>query len=81
MTETLGSDKVHELNPLVAGFYKVVHVVIPNFDKFNVTNQLIHPETQVGNIWMYTGEVALYALLYALVMATLAVIIFERKEV
>jgi len=81
VTETLASKEVQDINPLIAGFYKVVHVVIPNFDKFNVTNQLIHPETQVGNIWKYTGEVALYALLYALVMATLAVIIFERKEV
>ena len=81
VTETLASKEVHGISPLVAGFYKVVHVVIPNFDKFNVTNQLIHPETQVGNIWKYTGEVALYALLYSLVMVTLAVIIFERKEV
>ena len=81
VTETLAGKGVHDVNPAVAGFYKVVHIVIPNFDKFNVTNQLIHPETQVGNIWKYTGEVALYALLYALVMATLAVIIFERKEV
>ncbi len=81
VTETLAGKGVQDVNPAVAAFYKVVHVVIPNFDKFNVTNQLIHPETQVGNIWKYTGEVALYALLYALVMATLAVIIFERKEV
>ncbi|OFX16088.1 MAG: hypothetical protein A2Z18_05365 [Armatimonadetes bacterium RBG_16_58_9] len=79
VTETLSTAK--EANALVTGLYKVIHAVIPNFDKFNITNQLIHPESQVGNIWKYTGEVALYALLYALVMATLAVIIFERKEV
>jgi ABC-type transport system involved in multi-copper enzyme maturation permease subunit len=79
VTETLSTTK--EANALVTGLYKVIHAVIPNFDKFNITNQLVHPESQAGNIWKYTGDVALYALLYALVMATLAVIIFERKEV
>ena len=79
VTETLAT--AEKANEFVKGLYKVVHTVIPNFDKFNITNQLIHPETQVANIWKYTGEVALYALLYTLVMATLAVIIFERREV
>ena len=81
LTETLARAGVEKANPFVAGFYKVVHIIIPNFDKFNLTNQLLHPETQIGNIWKYTGQVALYAGLYALIMATLAVILFERKEV
>lgn len=79
MTETLA--KSPAANPIMKGFYKVVHLVIPNFDKFNVTNSLLHPETHITSMAKYTAQVGLYALLYALVMMTLAVIIFERKEV
>lgn len=79
MTDTLA--KSPAANVLLKGFYKTIHAVIPNFDKFNVTNSLLHPETHIASMAHYTGTVALYALLYALVMMTLAVIVFERKEV
>ena len=65
----------------VKGFYKVVNSVLPKFDYFNATNQLLHPETQVANMWKHTGLVSVYALLYVLAAMTLAVILFQRKEV
>ncbi len=79
MTETMA--KSDTMNPVLAGFYKIMHVIIPNFDKFNVTNTLLHPETHIANIAKYTGQVALYGIFYALLMVVLAVIIFEKKEV
>ena len=35
--------------------------VIPNFDKFNITNTLLHPETHITNMARYTRQVTLYA--------------------
>jgi hypothetical protein len=66
---------------LLKTFYTVIHTIIPNFDKFNVTNTLLHPEAHIANVGKYTGEVAVYGLLYALLMMLLAVILFEKKEV
>jgi ABC-type transport system involved in multi-copper enzyme maturation permease subunit len=79
MTQSLAS--AEKANFFVKTFYKVVHVVVPNFDKFQVTNQLLHPETHITSMAKYTAQVGLYAILYTLVMMTLAVIFFERKEV
>ncbi|MCX8052512.1 MAG: ABC transporter permease [Armatimonadetes bacterium] len=80
LTETLASPDA-KLHVVLKTFYKVLHIIVPNFDKFNITNPLLHPETQVKSIPMYTGIVTLYAILYALVMMLLAVIVFRRKEV
>ncbi|MCE5322852.1 ABC transporter permease [bacterium] len=80
LTETLAS-KGSSLNFILKGFYKVIHMIIPNFDKFNVTNTLLHPEAHITNVMHYTGQVALYGIFYALLMMMLAVIIFEKKEV
>jgi hypothetical protein len=79
MTETFANSD--NANILLRTFYKIIHIAIPNFDKFNVTNTLLHPEAHITSMAAYTGQVTLYALLYSLVMMTLAVIIFERKEV
>lgn len=78
VTETLG--KAEGANALLKGFYKVLYWIVPNFDKYNVTNQLIHPDP-VANLAMHTFRVAVYTLLYALLMTVIAIIIFEKKEV
>lgn len=80
MTETLASNE-SSLNFLLKGFYKIIHMIIPNFDKFNITNTLLHPEAHITNVMKYTGEVALYGIFYTLLMMMLAIIIFEKKEV
>jgi len=80
LTETLASPETN-MHYLLKGFYRVIHTVIPNFDKFNVTNTLLHPETHITSMGKYTGIVTLYALFYALLMMLLAVIIFRKKEV
>ena len=79
VTQTIMSSEA--ASPLLRGIYWVLHYAIPNFDSFNVTNTLLHPETHITNIAAYTGKIGLYGLLYALLMMTIAVIIFQRKEV
>ena len=78
LTETLA--KADGASAFIKGFYKVVHVIIPNFDKFNVTNTLLHPEG-IANLPKYVTGVALYSIIYVLIMMLAAVIIFEKKEV
>lgn len=70
-----GSSKAVQL------LYKGIHIIVPNFDKFNVTNTLLHPETAITSLPAYTLQVAGYALVYTLIMAIVAVIVFEKKEV
>lgn len=79
VTQTIANAK--DASAALKGFYKVVHTIIPNFDSFNVTNQLLHPVSQVTNMGIYTGKIALYAVLYALVMMVLSVILFQKREV
>ncbi|MCE5197487.1 MAG: ABC transporter permease [Armatimonadota bacterium] len=79
LTETLATTQ--DGNMILKWFYTIIHWCIPNFDKFNVTNTLLHPEAHITNVANYTGKVALYGLTYTLVMMLLAVIIFEKKEV
>lgn len=81
ITQAIAGADAEKTNRLTIGLYKLIHTIIPNFDAFNITNQILHPETQVGNIWKYTGIVSGYAILFALIMALLGVIIFESKEV
>lgn len=70
-----GSSKAVQL------LYKGIHTIVPNFDKFNVTNTLLHPETTITNLPLYTFQVAMYAIVYTLIMTIVAVIVFEKKEV
>lgn len=79
ITETIM--KARDASPLLKAFYGFLHYTIPNFDNFQVTNPLLHPEKHIANMAKYTAQVGLYGLLYALVMLTIAVIIFQRKEV
>jgi ABC-type transport system involved in multi-copper enzyme maturation permease subunit len=62
-------------------FFKTIYYVLPRFDQFNIPNQLLHPEAQVTNMASYTGMMALYGLLYAMLALVAAILIFERKEV
>lgn len=78
LTEALA--KSDSGNGFVRGLYTVIHAVIPNFDKFNMMNSLLHPEG-VGNMPKYILGVTLYSILYVLIMMLLSVFAFEKKEV
>ncbi|MCX6345819.1 MAG: ABC transporter permease subunit [Armatimonadetes bacterium] len=81
LTETLAWHDPDTSPTILQAFYTVVHAVIPNFDKFNQMNSLLHPEMAVTNMPLYTFQTSLYGLIYALIAMTVAVIIFEQKEV
>lgn len=78
VTQTLGQAK--GASPALQTFYKVIYTIVPNFDKFSVTNPILHPDP-VNNLPLHTAKMLVYALLYAMVMMTAAVIMFEKKEV
>lgn len=77
--QTLASS--HDSGKAAQLLYKAIHTIVPNFDKFNVTNTLLHPETTINSLPRYTLEVAMYAIVYTLIMAIIAVLVFEKKEV
>ena len=84
MTQTIAEHaQPGSMNPLIKGLYYILSCgyVIPNFDKFNVTNALLHPEAHITNLGFYTFQMGLVAVLYVLLMMTLAVIVFWKKEV
>lgn len=66
---------------LVKYVYKVVHTIVPNFDYFNIQNRLIHPHHEVRSMGLYVTETIVYAVLFSVVMMTIAVLLFEKKEV
>lgn len=80
MVETLA--KSPAANDVMKVFYHAVYYAIPNIEKFNLlTSPLLHPDADIANPAAYTGGMALYAVFYSLIMMTIAVIIFEKKEV
>jgi ABC-type transport system involved in multi-copper enzyme maturation permease subunit len=78
VTSLGGAEKA---TPALQAFYKVVSWVLPQFDQFNIPNQLLHPETQVANMGLWTLRMTLYALIYVSLTLVAAILIFERKEV
>ncbi len=69
-----------ELGRISQMLYEVVYAIIPNFDKFNVTNTLLHPGDAAVDI-TYVLLCIAYALFYSLIATLIAVIVFQNKEV
>jgi ABC-type transport system involved in multi-copper enzyme maturation permease subunit len=59
----------------------VVHYLLPNFGNFNIQNQLIHPTQEIVNEGVFIRNNIIYALIYSAVLLTLAILIFDRREV
>ena len=79
IVQSLGS--AEDAHAALRAFLKVTSYVLPQFDRFNVSNQLLHPETQVANMGIYTAQVGAYGIIYVLITLVVAILIFERKEV
>jgi ABC-type transport system involved in multi-copper enzyme maturation permease subunit len=77
----LASDPSHQKNPISVAFFKVLHFIVPNFDNFNIQNPIIHPDVTITNETLYIWQNILYALVYTAILLTLAVLIFDRREV
>lgn len=67
-------------NVISVAFFKFVHSVLPNFGNFNIENPIIHPDIVVTNEAHYILTTIAYAIVYSCVVLTLAVIIFDRRE-
>ncbi|BDI31823.1 hypothetical protein CCAX7_38740 [Capsulimonas corticalis] len=81
VTESLASDPDHKKNPLVVAFFKLVHVVVPNFGNYNIQNPIIHPDVHIANEALYITQNILYAVVYTGILLMIAVLIFDRREV
>ncbi|MBQ0105376.1 MAG: ABC transporter permease subunit [Armatimonadetes bacterium] len=69
-----------ELGQFSHMLYEFVYAIIPNFDKFNVTNTLLHPGDAAVDI-VYILMCLAYTLFYSLIATLIAVIVFQNKEV
>ncbi len=79
MLESVAVSK--SVDALTKFVYRILHMVLPNFDYFNVTNTLLHPEATIVNVGAYTLKVTLYAMMYVLFVMLAALIVFDKKEV
>ena len=68
-------------NMVVSGAGKMIHYLLPNFGNFNIQNSLIHPTQDIVNKNQFLMNNIIYALIYSAVLLTLAVLIFDRREV
>jgi ABC-type transport system involved in multi-copper enzyme maturation permease subunit len=59
----------------------LIHYVLPNFANYNVQNPIINPGSMIANTQVYNLQVILYAVFYTGILLTLAVVIFDRREV
>ena len=80
VTESLATNDSKK-SPVVVMFFKVVHVIIPNFGNFNIQNPIIHPDVVIHNETQYLLQTILYALLWTAILMTGAVLAFDRREV
>ncbi len=59
----------------------IVHYILPNFGNFNIQNALIHPTQEIANERAFYTNNIIYAIIYSAVLLTLAILIFDRREV
>ena len=61
--------------------FRSVHYLLPNFGNFNIQNSIIHPTIEIKSPNVFLFQNMIYAVVYSLVLLTLAVLIFDRREV
>jgi len=84
VTEALAdpsADPEHPKNPVVLIVFKVIHAVIPNFANYNVQNPILDPRLRITNEPYFIGSNIGIAVVYTLLLLTVAAVIFERREV
>lgn len=79
--QSIAESQNKDISPIVKGFYRVLHEVIPNFDYYNIQNKIIHPHFETRSMEIYVVLGILKALIAVAVLMILAVIAFDRKEV
>ena len=72
-----GSKGLFVDNPLARLFGQSVTTVVPDLSVFNVTQQLL---LEVEISWVYLGQAGLYALCYGVIVITIGMLAFERRD-
>ena len=54
--------------------------VVPNFNLFVPGRHTLLETTELGGPWLYVGEAMGYAVLYTVVLLSLAALIFRRRD-
>jgi ABC-type transport system involved in multi-copper enzyme maturation permease subunit len=67
-------------NPVVKGFYWLIHYLVPNFANFFTQNPLIHPSVVVRSEFQYYAQNILYAIVYTAVLMIIAIMVFDRRD-
>lgn len=75
------SDPAHPKNILVVYVFKTINAIIPDFTKYNVQNPILTPDVNITNQAYFVTVATLEALVYSAILLTMAVIVFERREV
>ncbi|MBS1722200.1 MAG: ABC transporter permease [Armatimonadetes bacterium] len=71
-----------ETQPLIVKIpATIVHVIIPNFQSFNVQNSVINPTQVIQNETMLYVGLSVYAVTYISILMILGIIVFEYREV
>lgn len=79
--QSIAESKSEQISPIVRIFYKIIHVIIPNFDYYNIQNRIIHPHHEVRSMELYVAVGVLKAVVIVVILMILAVVAFDRKEV
>lgn len=70
-----------DVNPFVKVVAQFITTILPNFDKYNVSSSIIHPEHEIKNVMTYYVELTGYGLIYIAGLLIAGILIFDRREV
>jgi ABC-type transport system involved in multi-copper enzyme maturation permease subunit len=68
-------------NPIVKGFFSLVHYLVPNFGNFQYSNPLLQGDVVVQQEGAFLTQNIVYAIIYSLVLLILGILAFDRREV
>jgi len=77
---TLALSQGKDQNPIVKGFYWVLHNLVPQFANFFTQNPLIHPQVKIQNEGIYYAQNIVYAIVYASILLIIAILAFEKRD-
>ena len=70
-----------EMNALVKAMASVIHVMVPNFQSFNVQNTAINPGQVIQSEGMMYLGLGAYAFTYVAILMIAGIVVFEYREV
>jgi ABC-type transport system involved in multi-copper enzyme maturation permease subunit len=68
-------------NPIVKGFFALIHYLVPNFGNFQYSNPLLQPDVVVKSEVLFLSQNVVYAIVYSTVLLILGILAFDRREV